>query len=97
MGEHINVIMIVGFMIIIAGIIYGLISNHKLRKSGEKRLSVHIKSKVIMLFITLFLGGGIVQYGDYVRKKTFTKQEINFINENKKFSSFSEEDLSIYR
>ena len=95
MGEYLNIIMILGIIIIILGIIYGLISGYKLKKIGNAKLSSHVKWRVVMLSIALF-GAGIVQYGDNVRKMTFNEQEIKFIEENKKFSSFNEDDLILY-
>ena len=37
-----------------------------------------------------------MQYGDNVRKMTFTKEELAFMQENKKFSSFTDGDIELY-
>ena len=54
-----------------------------------------VASSEIFLLIA-FIGGGIVQYGDNVRKMTFTKEELAFMQENKKFSSFTDGDIELY-
>ena len=54
-----------------------------------------VQFRIIFLLIA-FIGAGIVQYGDNVRKSTFTKEELAFIQENKKFSSFTEKDVELY-
>lgn len=95
MGEYLNIIMIVGIIIIISGIIYGIITSYKLSKKNDKKLIERVKWRVIMLII-VFIGIGIVQYGDDVRKITLNKQEMEFIKENKKFSSFTEEEFEMY-
>lgn len=38
----------------------------------------------------------MVQYGDNMRKSTFTKEKLVFMQENKKSSSFTDKDIVLY-
>ena len=82
-----NFIMITGIIIIAAAIIWGIYSLLIKKWTWKKR---------IIFLLIAFTGAGIVQYGDNVRKSTFTKEELAFIQENKKFSSFTEKDVNLY-
>ena len=79
-----NFIMIIGIVIIAAAIIWGIYSQAILRKWTWKK-------RIVFLLIA-FIGMGIIQYGDNVRKAAFTKEELTFMQENKDFSSFTEKD-----
>lgn len=61
--------------------------------SDNKKMVMEKKNN---FFIIAFIGAGIVQYGDNVRKMTFTKEELAFMQENKKFSSFTDGDIELY-
>ena len=82
-----NFIMIIGMIIIAAAIIWGIYSLLIKKWSWKKR---------IIFLLIAFIGAGIVQYGDNVRKMTFTKEELAFMQENKKFSSFTDGDIELY-
>ena len=82
-----NFIMIIGIIIMGLDIIWGIYSLLTKRWPWKKR--------VVFLLIA-FMGAGIVQYGDNLRKMTFTKEELVFIQENKNFSSFTDEDVKLY-
>ncbi len=82
-----NFIMVIGIIIMAAAIIWGIYSLIIKKWSWKKR---------IIFLLIAFIGGGIVQYGDNVRKMTFTKEELAFMQENKKFSSFTDEDIELY-
>ena len=82
-----NFIMITGMIVIAAAIIWGIYSLLIKKWTWKKR---------IIFLLIAFTGAGIVQYGDNVRKSTFTKEELAFIQENKKFSSFTEKDVDLY-
>ncbi|MCP1224261.1 hypothetical protein [Sebaldella sp. S0638] len=83
-----NFIMIIGIIIIAAIIIWGIYSQVILKSWTWK--------KRIILLAVAFIGMGIVQYGDNIRKSTFNKEQLAFMQENKKFSSFTDEDRNLY-
>lgn len=98
-----NFIMIIGISIIFGAIIWAVYIQLKdyFDNRGTKKESAGIKKswtwKKRVIFLLIALSGGIVvQYGDNIRKMTFTKEELIFLQENKSFSSFNESDLSTY-
>ena len=68
-----NFIMVIGIIIMAAAIIWGIYSLIIKKWSWKKR---------IIFLLIAFKGAGIVQYGDNVRKMTFTKEELAFMQEN---------------
>lgn len=82
-----NSIIIIGIFILLVDIIWAVYSQ-LIKKWSWK--------KMIIFLLIAFMGVGIAEYGDNIRKMSFTKENLAFIQENKNFSSFTDKDVELY-